>query len=350
MHPKFKKHPYRLIAAVCLVIGSLFLSQYQLSILYNTRILEFQLKSIYFWSVMYHKGVNHAVWSIFFEDHWVRNNITLEQSYYVVYLDLITWKQIDFISLFTTLLLNCLLFLDIYLVLRNPFYPRYNRCKKYTLTSIVMVFIVMIVTMNNISMYGITINMYQHVDSPFYFMFLFFSCILTCASIVPFVLVQIRMKRTGTSAALRRKMYKNNTVFFILYMLLMLQISLDFFIPEVNSILYYPRNEQLGTFKNIVLTIEICIFNLIGIPLALIRLLEPYVFSIFKYEVRKFKYWLRSKICCSSRSIKPFKKKGKFSTDSLQTYVNSMMNVEYVYLILVGIRTFMENHRLEDLR
>ena len=59
-----------------------------------------------------------------------------------------------------------------------------------------------------------------------------------------------------------------------------------------------------------------------GFIMALTRLSEPYVFDQIKqlFKVRS--------------------KNTKFSEESLCQFVNSVMNIEFVYLILIGINNF----------
>jgi hypothetical protein len=56
--------------------------------------------------------------------------------------------------------------------------------------------------------------------------------------------------------------------------------------------------------------------------MAVARLTEPYVFDQFKQLFR-----VKSK-------------NNKFSEESLCQFVNSVMNIEFVYLILIGINNF----------
>ena len=74
-------------------------------------------------------------------------------------------------------------------------------------------------------------------------------------------------------------------------------------------------------------------FELIGVPIALVRILEPFVFQEFKIMIKKY-------FCCTKkRSVK----KLEFSDESLCSFMNSVANIEFVYLILLGINNFMEN-------
>ena len=67
----------------------------------------------------------------------------------------------------------------------------------------------------------------------------------------------------------------------------------------------------------------------IGIFLALIRLFEPYVWKTFKTEIQKLLPCLKTK-------------KQQYSKESLDSFLNSCMNIEYVYLILVGISSHID--------
>jgi hypothetical protein len=68
--------------------------------------------------------------------------------------------------------------------------------------------------------------------------------------------------------------------------------------------------------------------NLGGFLVAICRFSEPYVFEQFK---RLFK---RNEAC----------KAKKFSEESLCNFVNSVMNIEFVYIILIGINNFYDRN------
>ena len=67
----------------------------------------------------------------------------------------------------------------------------------------------------------------------------------------------------------------------------------------------------------------------LGVFLALTRLLEPFVWQEFKQSICS----LLS--CCSTKKINV--KKERYSKDSLNSFINSAMNIEFVYFILLGI-------------
>lgn len=64
-----------------------------------------------------------------------------------------------------------------------------------------------------------------------------------------------------------------------------------------------------------------------GIFLAVIRLAEPYVFQ-----------QLRASFCKNTKQ-----EKCKFCKEALCSFVNSAMNIEFVYIILLGINNFMDS-------
>jgi hypothetical protein len=67
------------------------------------------------------------------------------------------------------------------------------------------------------------------------------------------------------------------------------------------------------------------LFSTCGIFLAGVRLREPYVFKHFKQDILKMK---------NNR---------KFAYEPLCAFANSAMNIEFVYIILLGVNNFMQS-------
>ena len=78
----------------------------------------------------------------------------------------------------------------------------------------------------------------------------------------------------------------------------------------------------------------------LGIFLAAIRLIEPYVLKNFKKDLSFKKTETKSRRIDSNRK--------QFSKESLCSFINSAVNIEFVYLILVGINKFMDNYNSEN--
>ena len=86
--------------------------------------------------------------------------------------------------------------------------------------------------------------------------------------------------------------------------MLLLQIFFDLFQIQFQEVCGDPSDDGynlcIAFAANLV---ELILFNSIGVPLALIRLMEPYVFNNFKKDLRWFLNLVRRKICCSKKKI-----------------------------------------------
>lgn len=107
---------------------------------------------------------------------------------------------------------------------------------------------------------------------------------------------------------------------------------------------YFPNQND----RNIIYLIS----NLSGFALSLIRLTEPMVFSevilVFQNLKKSIKSCSRREQLSRRKSLrrnmeKDSENKNQFSQESLCSFLNSSVNIEYVYLILTGIQKFMIN-------
>ena len=187
---------------------------------------------------------------------------------------------------------------------------------------------------------------------------------------VPFVLVVAILFRQGTSKDLRKKLIKYQMMYFVFYCINLLSCTYDLWDIQLDWL-----NDNVYAM-NALHVLEF-LFCIVGIPIAIVRLIEPYVWREFHYQgyilaeksiifcdylailVRKCCY--RTKKGQNSlqygKKIKkresdmrvatgPKAKKRKqydYSQDTLYSFINSAMNIEMVYLILLGISNFMEN-------
>jgi hypothetical protein len=78
-----------------------------------------------------------------------------------------------------------------------------------------------------------------------------------------------------------------------------------------------------------------CVANSNGLSMTCIRLAEPFVWTNLKTDLRKL---FRCK-----KSEK--QKRAKYSKESLDSFLNSAMNIEYVYLLLLGINFTLSNEQ-----
>lgn len=127
------------------------------------------------------------------------------------------------------------------------------------------------------------------------------------------VLVTMRLLcRKGTSSDLKRKVLLRHFTYLVIYDC--------YFIFGVFFALGVVDVRRDGKYS---------LVNGLGIFLGLIRFLEPFVFSTFRQEMTTL---------CSGKHPK----KMKYSAQALCSFANSAMNIEYVYLILVGVNQFMQ--------
>lgn len=117
--------------------------------------------------------------------------------------------------------------------------------------------------------------------------------------------------RRGTSQELKRKVFNRHFTYLLIY---------DFYFIQGVFFEFQPTSAY---------DIEY-LFNTVGVLIALVRLLEPFVFSTLVEAVRK--------LC----PVGKYHSKTLYSKQALCSFVNSAMNIEYVYLILVGVNQFMD--------
>ena len=77
-------------------------------------------------------------------------------------------------------------------------------------------------------------------------------------------------------------------------------------------------------------------FEFIGVFIAIVRISEPFVWQEFKIFIKNY-------IPCKQQKQKSNLRPLKFSDESLCSFMNSAANIEFVYLILLGINNFMDN-------
>ena len=86
---------------------------------------------------------------------------------------------------------------------------------------------------------------------------------------------------------------------------------------------------------------------LIGIPMALIKISEPFVYFEIIGSAKNVFRTLTNTICCKSKAQKEqdllkAKKSGKYVSEPLDSFLNQSINIEFVSLILMGINNFMD--------
>ena len=128
-----------------------------------------------------------------------------------------------------------------------------------------------------------------------------------------------RLQIKGTSEDLKKFIFKRHLLYALVYLILLIRVIFDFNGQDIFFDKY--------SFLNQAFT---CFLNSAGIWLALICLFEPFVWYEFK----------KSLFCVKKTQ------KNAFNQDSLETFLNSAMNIEFVYLILVGVNSHLDQRNM----
>ena len=134
--------------------------------------------------------------------------------------------------------------------------------------------------------------------------------LVTMASVI-YVIKRLCTK--STSGEMKQVLLKWHIVYFVFFIVFLFRSNLHLFDKQIREFISMDTYFIIATSANSV-----------GICLALLRFLEPYVFQRFLRDLRKF-------FGCSISG------KQKFYKESLDSFLKSAMNLEYVYLILLGI-------------
>ena len=178
-----------------------------------------------------------------------------------------------------------------------------------------------------------------------------FALILSLAIIVPTGLVMYRLSWRGTSMELKNKVCRRQLIYFFLFLIYLFDVMHEYFLYDVFS-------DQVQLL-NIPKWVEFCFDfyrDFLGVPLALIRLFEPYVFHEFKRQVAKFCKGLSNKCCCCCRQrsrdqsnaqsilnkITKKRAKNKYNEEPLCAFLNQSISIEFVSIILLGVNNFMD--------
>lgn len=120
---------------------------------------------------------------------------------------------------------NSIIFIDLYLTLKNPFYPREKRVFSYKIFLLVVFLFSGTNILYSIIYEGTNLNLYdKDRQSGAIFYFILYTSILTSFTIVPTILVIFKLCRKGTSKDLRAMVIRRHIIFFSIYILLILSV------------------------------------------------------------------------------------------------------------------------------
>ena len=167
--------------------------------------------------------------------------------------------------------LNCMIFLDLYLMIRNPFKSRKYRVKFYYGITIILMIVLSVLN---------PLNTFGDAAQGYAYNYIFLG-IVTLLINVSSIIVARNLCRRGTSKHLKRLVYIRHFVYLLMYDLLLYA-----------NYVFLSSTEQCF-YKYFINYVQEVIISLV----AIIRLVEPHVFSTLRYELR------RMRILCSSQKI-----------------------------------------------
>ena len=228
LNKKFKKHPYPMIGMACLFQAAYFFSYFDIFSICEYGLIEGLGYNLGLWKMMSSQGIieGFSAWSNY--GKWKEEYFTPEDSYRIFVNYIISWKVKVITLTYLHLCSNSILFIDLFLTLKNPFYPRQKRVIKYK----IFLFIVFIFSVSNIWISirnnNTSINLYDNVrQDQAIKIFLIYTYVMISTTFIPTVLVIFRLCKRGTSRELRQKVIKRHISFFIVYLICLVQVLED---------------------------------------------------------------------------------------------------------------------------
>jgi hypothetical protein len=122
------------------------------------------------------------------------------------------------------ILVNSFIFIDLYLTIKNPFFPRSKRCRWYATTTFLFCLVFTFILIESISELGTGTTLYGESQKEVNTVFKYFTVILVLITFVAFILVLNRLVKKGTSADLRKKVCRRHVVNFLLFLSIILRV------------------------------------------------------------------------------------------------------------------------------
>ena len=298
----FSKHPYPLIARSLMVQSMFYFCEFESG--YACLVDYTQLfKSSFGWDEQ------------FVKEYFVRTD-----------------QFLTFQCMQMSLLLQTLVFVDLYLTLTNPFVPRNFRNKYYVPICVIFFLIVGFLNIQTLNFEDAGSSVYQRIGQ-------IIIVALVILVVISSLFVAIRLLKKGTSPNIRRKILLRHYLYFVFFMVIASVYYISY-VDNKNPLLDMANYKDRSTFKWWIF--YYFTYQLAGTFLALIRVSEPYVFWHLKRDI------FMTCFCKRKLSKKSQKNRPKFSRESLCSFANSAMAVEFVYIIILGVNAFMENMSYEQ--
>ena len=175
--------------------------------------------------------------------------------------------------------LNCAIFVDLYLNIKNPFSPKEKRMKWYYLGSILIV-LEMIILYAAFEPSPQTKDPYHYQNQDKLAIQAWTNFLFTLITIVAATILVFRLKQQGTSQELRTVVLKRHILYFCFFFIFMVHTNMHVL-------------DKIGIIRNVSkdgFWVIAQITNLSGLSFAIIRFIEPFVYQNFLYSIKN--------LCC----------------------------------------------------
>ena len=126
-------------------------------------------------------------------------------------------------AIYLSFTVHGLIFLDLYLTIRNPFYPRSRRNRLYKMISINIMMVSVSTLIYSFFGEGTSVDLYSSLQSGVNNLYSLYTCMLILMTIIPTTLVICRLMRKGTSRKLKTKICIRHLIYFALYLFILLK-------------------------------------------------------------------------------------------------------------------------------
>lgn len=211
------------------------------------------------------------------------------------------------------ILINCLLFVDLYQIIRNPFKTRKAREIKYFMTIVLVLFLSVLIYNHSLAALSLDFELIDTSDRESWLL-QFHQSLLIILFVITFIFASLiinKIRKKEIDRKLRHEIFWRYVTYFFYCCLLFSSCIIDLN-QDLDIINFFnPNNDK--TVQHSITNLKYLLFMVVGTLIIFLRLSEPYVLHELRYQMRR---------CCFCRHSKR-SKKIKFSDESLDSFLNS---------------------------
>ena len=217
-----------------------------------------------------------------------------DNAFMAYYVSLTGWRIVIANSTYLCLAANSIAFFDLYLSLKNPFYPRSKREPLYFGLLVLVIpltsFLVMMI-LTNANENPFVSEFYPLGDDKKSYVILLSPIVLVLAAIIPLIMSYKKLSRKGTSKELKMVVKRRYMLYFFFYLILAADYIFD--VKSIGILANWLDSKSLKTLVPILIYAA-------GFPMAVGRLWEPFVLNEFLRCLALIKF----KLLCKKKQPK----------------------------------------------